>query len=292
MRSLVYIIFFLGITATSHASVEVVSYYFQGNSIQLTQASLDKIIEFQEKINLNGFQLIEFNSYTQRELERRKSVQLAAKRVNLLLYLFSAEEDPITVNILGNQRKAINFKPKHWNRVDIYYFIPEKEPSTKENNLEKQITKAEPEVIPHKLPIHATPEKMEDHELLSPPAAGTEKMDMSTPLVLPILFVGDTWKIKDESLHLAYDLQGILKKHPTVNAHIRGHVCCGRNKRISRNRAKAVYDFLLEEGISKERISFKGYSNDIPLVYPERSAKDRSLNRRVDVLFSDSNEKI
>ena len=85
------------------------------------------------------------------------------------------------------------------------------------------------------------------------------------------------------SLDVLYDT---LKKNPALKAHIRGHVCCDNNMRLSRKRAKAVHDFLIKMGIPESRVSHKGYSNSLPLVYPESDESDRRLNRRVDVIFS------
>jgi len=77
-----------------------------------------------------------------------------------------------------------------------------------------------------------------------------------------------------------------LKKNPEVYVHIRGHVCCRAGKRISRRRARNVYRFLKRQGISKKRMTHAGYSNTIPLAFPERTDEDERMNRRVDFLLS------
>ena len=42
---------------------------------------------------------------------------------------------------------------------------------------------------------------------------------------------------------------------------------------------------MVDLGISKKRLSYKGMSNNEPLVFPELSDADRQRNRRVDVQF-------
>ena len=81
------------------------------------------------------------------------------------------------------------------------------------------------------------------------------------------------------------DLVMFLRTYDDFHIHIRGHVCCGPAESVSKKRAKSVYRFLLAEGISKERMSFKGYSDEIPAVWPEKSEEDAEANRRVDFVI-------
>jgi len=93
-------------------------------------------------------------------------------------------------------------------------------------------------------------------------------------------------------------LAEILLQNMEVKIEIQGHVCCGGNNKfydaqdprmanmtISQSRAKAVYDYLVENGISKERLKFKGLSFQFPLVFPERNKEDMAKNRRVEVKY-------
>ncbi len=80
-----------------------------------------------------------------------------------------------------------------------------------------------------------------------------------------------------------------MQKNKTVNAFIRGHVCCSGGdigNYYSNLRAEAVYNYLINKGISEERLSFQGFGNSIPLIWPELTEEDQQRNRRVDVVFS------
>jgi flagellar motor protein MotB len=55
---------------------------------------------------------------------------------------------------------------------------------------------------------------------------------------------------------------------------------------LSVQRASAVYDILIKDGIEPSRLDFKGFSNSLPIVSPEYTEEERQQNRRVDVVFS------
>lgn len=76
-----------------------------------------------------------------------------------------------------------------------------------------------------------------------------------------------------------------LKKDPTIHIHVRGHVCCGDGQRLSRLRAHRVYQFLVDYGAPEERLSWEGYNNRCPHVWPEESDEDEARNRRVDFVL-------
>lgn len=75
-----------------------------------------------------------------------------------------------------------------------------------------------------------------------------------------------------------------LQLHPSYQIEIQGHVCCYNEYKLSKKRAKTVYNDLMDKGISKERMSYEGYGNTRPLVR-ERDEFSRQKNRRVDILI-------
>jgi len=77
-----------------------------------------------------------------------------------------------------------------------------------------------------------------------------------------------------------------MNKNPDWKLHIRGHVCCGPDQKLSDKRAKNIYKYLLRQGIDPSRLSYKGYSDSIPLVFPEKTEEDAHQNRRVDFLIT------
>jgi len=99
-------------------------------------------------------------------------------------------------------------------------------------------------------------------------------------------YIGSSTSIDPNYRYVMEELVDILKANPLATIHIRGHVCCGPNKRISFKRARNVFKHLVREGISRTRISFAGYSDELPLAYPEKTEADEIKNRRVDFVLN------
>ncbi|MFT5777346.1 MAG: hypothetical protein ACI837_000278 [Crocinitomicaceae bacterium] len=101
-------------------------------------------------------------------------------------------------------------------------------------------------------------------------------------------YIGSSTTIDPKYKYVMEELVELLQENPTTKIHIRGHVCCGPNKRISRKRARKVYQFFLKNDIAAERLSYEGYSDEIPLAYPEKTEEDEIKNRRVDFLLTNN----
>ncbi|WP_295675845.1 OmpA family protein [uncultured Mucilaginibacter sp.] len=92
-------------------------------------------------------------------------------------------------------------------------------------------------------------------------------------------------------------LKDLLKVHPTLKIEIQGHICCQYNGKdgedldtrkleLSLTRAKFIYDYLVSEGISPTRLTYKGLGSKEPKVYPEMSSIDQDQNRRVVIVLT------
>lgn len=81
-------------------------------------------------------------------------------------------------------------------------------------------------------------------------------------------------------------LSQLLKKHKGLEIEIRGHTdnigSNWYNKRLSVDRAEAVYQFLIESGIDESRLKYHGFGNKVP-VADNDTEEGRQLNRRVEV---------
>ena len=74
-----------------------------------------------------------------------------------------------------------------------------------------------------------------------------------------------------------------LKENPTVKVEIQGHTDnIGRdedNLRLSENRAKSVYEYVIAQGISANRLRYKGYGESNPIA-SNNTEEGRAKNRR------------
>lgn len=97
----------------------------------------------------------------------------------------------------------------------------------------------------------------------------------------------------DQSLPDLQRLFEFMKKHPRVRVQIEGHICCMgptegqdsryKGKNLSECRAEAIYNYLAEKGISKDRMKFVGLGNNNPIVKNEVTEADKQKNRRVEI---------
>lgn len=77
----------------------------------------------------------------------------------------------------------------------------------------------------------------------------------------------------------------LLKKYNTLKIEIGGHTDSDGsedyNQKLSENRAKAVYNYLVNSGISSKRLSYKGYGESMPIDNNDTEA-GKANNRRTE----------
>ena len=106
------------------------------------------------------------------------------------------------------------------------------------------------------------------------------------PVVLKnVFFATNEYTLLPESKAELGKLTEFLTKNPTLKIEIGGHTDNAGsdelNRKLSENRAKAVYDFLINDGISKTRLSYKGYGSSKPVAGNDTEA-GRAQNRRTE----------
>jgi outer membrane protein OmpA-like peptidoglycan-associated protein len=100
--------------------------------------------------------------------------------------------------------------------------------------------------------------------------------------------------IVPQSEPVLYELLKLMKDNPNLEIELQGYVCCtetgsdGANFRtgseyLSRDRAKAVFDFLVSKGIDEKRLEYEGYGGSNKIVNPEITSADQDANRRVEI---------
>jgi outer membrane protein OmpA-like peptidoglycan-associated protein len=109
-----------------------------------------------------------------------------------------------------------------------------------------------------------------------------------------IFFYVNRHIITEESYPQLNKLVDFLATNPNVKIQIEGHICClkyhfdaededTKDRQLSLNRAKYIYDYLSQKGVEKERMRYIGFGNSRPLISPERTPKDEEMNRRVEI---------
>lgn len=100
-----------------------------------------------------------------------------------------------------------------------------------------------------------------------------------------IFFDFDKATLRPESRIELDRLLGVLIDFPTIKIEISGHTdnigSSAYNKNLSMKRAKAVVDYLIENGISEDRLEYVGYGFDRP-VATNSTPEGRQQNRRTE----------
>jgi outer membrane protein OmpA-like peptidoglycan-associated protein len=88
-------------------------------------------------------------------------------------------------------------------------------------------------------------------------------------------------------------LKDFLALNAGVKIEIQGHVHdTGEDKtfiaqKLSEARAKRVYNYLVESGIDKKRLTYKGYGGSMPIYAKPKFAYEEQANRRVEIKIVD-----
>ena len=100
-----------------------------------------------------------------------------------------------------------------------------------------------------------------------------------------VFFDIDKFTLREESKIELGKLVAFMKLNNTVRIELGGHTDNtgdkARNSVLSANRAKAVYDYLVQNGIEDFRLSYKGYADAQP-VADNKTEEGRQKNRRTE----------
>ncbi len=87
-------------------------------------------------------------------------------------------------------------------------------------------------------------------------------------------------------------LAAVMREHPERRVKVEGFTdntgSPASNLELSRERAESVKEALIARGVASDRIDVQGYGETLP-VASNQTAAGRQQNRRVEVVFSDSN---
>ena len=90
-----------------------------------------------------------------------------------------------------------------------------------------------------------------------------------------------------ESRPVLEELLKIMLSNPNLKIEIQGHICCQKGTDVedtAKVRALAVYNYLIQNGIAKNRLSYKSFGSTRPIhTIPENNEDERNENRRVEI---------
>lgn len=128
---------------------------------------------------------------------------------------------------------------------------------------------------------------VKESSILSPDTVDIllKEIEPGAKLVLEnIYFDFDDYQLQSKSLSELKQVVSYLKSNPNLEFIIEGHTdAVGKeeyNLELSEKRAKAVYDYLKANGISKSRMNYVGFGSSQPIRKGE-NPEDQEKNRRI-----------
>ena len=103
-----------------------------------------------------------------------------------------------------------------------------------------------------------------------------------------ISFESDQAKLGRESFPILQEVKKYLLENKSLYAELQGHTdntaSSEYNQKLSEERAKAVYDWLLKEGVKPERLAYKGYGSSQPIA-DNLTEEGKAKNRRTEMIL-------
>lgn len=103
-----------------------------------------------------------------------------------------------------------------------------------------------------------------------------------------ILFTTDSYELNDVSKRVIEDFKDFLAKNPKVKVAIHGHTDNEgdpqNNLALSNNRAKAVYNYLIQLGVNASRLSYEGFGQTKPMA-SNADEEGKAQNRRTEFVI-------
>lgn len=100
-----------------------------------------------------------------------------------------------------------------------------------------------------------------------------------------VFFETDSYQLRPESYPELNKLTALLNNNEQLKIEIGGHTdstgTVAYNQKLSAERAKAIYDYLISQKIASNRLSYKGYGSSLP-VAPNNTPEGRAINRRTE----------
>lgn len=118
------------------------------------------------------------------------------------------------------------------------------------------------------------------------PEVSDDAMKKLNEYAKTILFNSGKSSFQKQTFPVLQAITAILKEYPSANFSIEGHTDSdgaeAMNQKLSEDRAAAVKNYLVENGIDASRLTSKGFGESMP-IDTNKTAKGKANNRRVEV---------
>lgn len=267
--------------------------YFESNKHETTKTENKKLQDWM--LDNKEVKIVAINGYTDEDGTSGFNDTLAKKRVN---FIFNQVKDKIKIREDFKTRSfGENFKQsanKAENRKVTIYYLLEKDLAKEDEILgikkEEIVVQPKKEINYPKEVVIENPDgsrveyklNVEFMKQIGNSAVG-DKLKIDN-----LNFVINTFAVVNESRSKLYELLLVMQNNPKLKIELQGHLCCMTKDRVdlSTQRAKAISNFLRQNGIESSRVAYKGFGVSQPLfAIPEKDEAERAANRRVEILI-------
>lgn len=248
---------------------KVQSVYFEFDKFIMDEKQGNAVIDFIKNTDSTRIESIQIFGYTDDIGKEAYNFKLSTNRANTIQerLIHSGIKNKIIVTIEGKGRILID--------DDIVENLPEKRSKNRRVDVVLNLKELPKIVIPGYFTTIQKNHVVGDHIYLE-----------------NLLFERGSSKLTFQAKAQLDKVAKLLMKYKKLEFEIQGHVCCTppyqkeaidmetRKRNLSPNRAESVFKYLVYKKISKERMTFKGYGNTVPL------GKGSEYDRRVELVIS------
>lgn len=280
------------ISVTSVFAQQQFSVYFDSNKFEISP---------REKNNLNHWiasnaavKIVGIYGFCDEDGSIGSNDTLAKNRINYVHELIKGKvkiRDDFKTRSFGELHTLSKIKAEN-RRVTLYYI------EEKDLKRENEILHIKDEVVALSKVVVHYPQK---HIVKNPDGTKSEyKLDVAFMQKIDEAKVGEKLKLENLLFQIntfivvpasrgkMYELLVVLKNNPNLKIDIQGHLCCMPKDRLdlSTQRARAINNFLIANGIDEKRLTFRGFGSTHPLYpLPEKDDAEREANRRVEIMI-------
>jgi outer membrane protein OmpA-like peptidoglycan-associated protein len=251
-HSLISLFLFTCIFACSQDSVSI---FFDFDSHSLTKNAKEKL-----KL-VAGKSILSIYGYTDSRGDNAYNKKLAQNRINATLNYLDINSSSISMQFANGEENLISTIHAENRKVVIYFEGNSGEFSVSIKGIQQKA------------------EKSVGEELVK--AKVGEKVNLKALNFQPGLDI-----LLPESFPTLEELLMVMKSNQKLIIQVQGHICCASADfaDLSTSRAYRVYEYLLNNGIAAERLSYLGFGVSQPLyAIPEKTSTEEVSNRRVEV---------
>ena len=268
------LLFLFLLTSVAAASQEQFTVYFDFDKDKATAASQDKLLKW-----IHKYRDVEINhiyGYADSIGTPDYNIKLSERRANYVAVQLQAKGMAVTnVSIKGFGETSVFSENLASDRIVVIHYTEQEKA---------------PLVIKAADSVAVTPIKsitVSAQPYTSGLTAAVSAAKKGDRLRLPNMnFYNGMEEMLPESKPVLEELLAIMKDNPKLKITIEGHICCDRleSDKLSYRRARVVYRYLINGGIAKKRLDYRGYAGTSPIHFiPEKNDEEKAANRRVEI---------